>query len=149
MNSKGSSNIAVGRAIAYFTTHGYFVFTPIGDHSGAIDLIVSSDGIKLLRVQCKYTEQVHSSLQRRYAKIVYQVDLRNWIHNNHSNKCFGRLYSPDSFDVLFIATPEKDWLLDWPAVCAAPNPRRTTQGAPSCLVLGNGIAAFRLSKPAS
>ena len=66
MNSKIKGNIAMGRAIAYYTSLGNIVSIPLNDSQG-YDLIVD-DG-KLNRIQIKYTSSTtpHN---------IYKVELR-------------------------------------------------------------------------
>lgn len=53
MNSKQLGNIAIGEAIAYFTSHEYVVSIPLND-SQRYDLVVDEDG-QLFKIQVKYT----------------------------------------------------------------------------------------------
>lgn len=55
MNSNQKGNIALGKAINYFTEKGYIVSLPLND-SQCYDLIIEKDG-KLQTVQVKYTSE--------------------------------------------------------------------------------------------
>lgn len=55
MNSNLKGNIALGKAISYFTEQGYIVSLPLND-SQCYDLIIEKEG-KLQTVQVKYTSQ--------------------------------------------------------------------------------------------
>lgn len=55
MNSNQKGNIALGKAISYFTEKGYIVSLPLND-SQCYDLIIEKDG-KLKTVQVKYTSE--------------------------------------------------------------------------------------------
>ena len=114
MNTKHKGNIAVAQAISYFSKNGFFVFIPIGDNGGSIDLIVSRDGTTIQRVQCKYTEKKHyASAQRDPNSEVWEVDLRQVkTRPRHKSEI---VYSRDSFDLLWITTPTGNYLIDWPS----------------------------------
>ena len=144
MNTKAQGNLALGRAVSHFTQMSYLVFMPFGDNSAEIDLVVSPDGKTLYRVQCKHTVTVHPSSLKNYGKTLYQVDLRVFTNNNLKAKRLTKTvaYTADSFDVLFVSTPERIWLLDWAALCRPLNPFRRTIGPPSLIVLGNRAISF-------
>lgn len=59
MNSNQKGNIALGKAISYFTENGYIVSLPLND-SQCYDLIIEKEG-ELQMVQVKYTSQVANS----------------------------------------------------------------------------------------
>jgi hypothetical protein len=143
LNSKTRGNVALGRAVAHFSRQGHFVFVPFGDNSGKIDLVISPDGVTMYRVQCKHASHVHTNILKKTGKTVYQLGLRGYIWNNEKGTgTRKRVYDKSSFDILFVSTPERDWLLDWPAICGATNPHRKTSGPPHGLVLGQRIAPF-------
>lgn len=100
--SKAKGNIGLANAIAYFARKQYFIFLPIGDNGGAIDLVVSKDGSQVQRVQCKYTTVLHKSTRN-----VYVLTRLN------------TYYGKESFDLLYVVTPKGDYLIDWIAYCAA------------------------------
>jgi PD-(D/E)XK endonuclease len=102
LNSKSRGNIALATAITYFVSHGYFVFLPVGDNGGPIDIIVSCDGVHIERVQCKYTR-----MRRRYTK-TFRVQLITGSRNNTTIR-----YDEHSFDLLFVQTPVKIFLIPW------------------------------------
>ncbi len=56
----------MAHALSYFGGKGYYLFLPVGDNGGAIDLAVSEDGVDLQRVQCKYTQARHTSMMERF-----------------------------------------------------------------------------------
>jgi len=112
MNTRSKSNIGLARAISYFSSHGYFIFLPMGDQGSPIDLAVSLDGTNLQRVQCKYTNAKHSASLMRRGIVVWEANLR--VAKSRDNKIVITKYTADSFDLLFIATPQGDYLIDWP-----------------------------------
>ena len=59
MNSNQKGNIALGKAISYFTEENYIVSLPLND-SQCYDLIIEKEG-KLQMVQVKYTSQIANS----------------------------------------------------------------------------------------
>ena len=59
MNSKQKGNIALGKAISYFTEQGYIVSLPLND-SQCYDLIIEREGV-LQTVQVKYTSEQNPS----------------------------------------------------------------------------------------
>ena len=112
MNTKHKGNIAVAQAISYFSKNGFFVFIPIGDNGGSIDLVVSQDGFSTQRIQCKYTEKRHTaSVQRNPNSRVWEVDLRQVkTRPRHRSEV---VYDRNSFDFLFITTPDGNYLINW------------------------------------
>ena len=59
MNTNQKGNIALGKAINYFTEQGYIVSLPLNDCQ-CYDIIIEKDGI-LQTVQIKYTSRQNSS----------------------------------------------------------------------------------------
>ena len=59
MNTHAKGNMALGKAISYFTEHEYTVSIPLND-SQYYDLIIEKDGV-LQTVQVKYTSDVKPS----------------------------------------------------------------------------------------
>lgn len=59
MNTQVKGNIALGKAISYFTEHEYTVSIPLND-SQCYDLIIEKDGV-LQTVQVKYTSKIKPS----------------------------------------------------------------------------------------
>ena len=59
MNTHTKGNIALGKAISYFTEHEYTVSIPLND-SQCYDLIIEKDGV-LQSVQVKYTSATKPS----------------------------------------------------------------------------------------
>ncbi len=103
LTSKHKGNIAVARALSYFTSKGYYLFLPVGDNGGPIDMAISEDGTHLQRVQCKYTQTYAKA-----NKSAYQVVLP---HRNTQQ------YTEQSFDLLYVATPTGDYLIPWAQYC--------------------------------
>ena len=138
MNTKHKGNIAVANAISHFSRSGHFVFLPIGDNGGEIDIIISPDGTEIQRVQCKYTSRKHNaSLKRDPESRIWEVDLRKVKHRPRRRSEI--VYTRDSFDFLFITTPDGDYLIDWPQFC-------DLKGgvAPYTLRLGKRAAHYKL-----
>ena len=119
LTTKHKGNIALARALSYFGEKGYYLFLPVGDNGGAIDLAVSEDGMSLKRVQCKYTQLRHHSMLKRYPNDpVWQVNLYQTGRRERDGHVIGELiYEENSFDWLFIATPGGDYLIDWKSYC--------------------------------
>ena len=86
VTTRHKGNLGLAHAMAYFARHNYYIFLPVGDNGGAIDLIVSLDGIHVQRVQVKYTTARHDAL--RLATSTY------FIRTGH--------YGLDSFDLLYV-----------------------------------------------
>ena len=107
MNTRHKGNIAVAHAIAYFSTNGYSVFLPVGDAGGAIDLIVSPDNVEVKRVQCKYTARRHYASAKRYPDnaAIWDVNIAQVA------------YTAQSFDLLFVSTPDGNYLVNWEDFC--------------------------------
>lgn len=93
----------MGRAIAYFLSHDYEVYLPIGDKRDA-DLIIEKDNM-LARVQVKYAG-LYASNNR------HQVALR--VMGGNQSFHTAKRYSADAFDYLFVCTAKGDtYLLPW------------------------------------
>jgi len=60
MNSNQKGNMVEGKAIAYYTSLGYQVFTSIGD--GDVDLVYINDKGKAIRVQCKHGNYIKTNI---------------------------------------------------------------------------------------
>ena len=105
MNTRHKGNIAVANAIGYFSENGCSVFLPVGDSGGAIDLVVSYDGLTVKRVQCKYTTRFHEETAKRYPdSLIWKV------HITRQNQV---IYDENSFDLLFVTTPDGNYLINW------------------------------------
>lgn len=144
MNSRHKANIAVAHALGYFSEREYYVFLPIGDNGGAIDLAVSQDGSHLLRVQCKYTEQVHHSGRSpkavREGRNVWMLGLRQVTsHPTGGRAICEKVYGATSFDLLFVATPSDDYLIPWAEFCSQ------RERIPNGIVLGKHTEQYRVS----
>jgi PD-(D/E)XK endonuclease len=111
VSSNHKGNIALGSAVAYFASHGYYVFLPVGDNGGAIDVIVSVDGVHTERVQCKYTTAMLKS-----GSAVYGVMLGTTYRRKTGvirTKSSVIRYAEQSFDLLFVQTPRHIFLIPW------------------------------------
>jgi hypothetical protein len=139
LTSKHRGNIALAHALSYFGEKGYYLFLPVGDNGGAIDLAVSEDGTRLQRVQCKYTQKRHPEMTKRYPdRIVWQVGLQQ-VGRGPANAVIGSNYHEEDFDLLFIATPTGDYLIDWKVYC------QELGHVPSNMVLGGKAEKYRVS----
>jgi hypothetical protein len=140
LSTKHKGNIALARALSYFGEKGYYLFLPVGDNGGAIDLAISEDGISLQRVQCKYTQKRHNSMMKRYPDSpVWEVGLRQTGRSVTENgKITAELrYDEASFDLLFVATPGGDYLIEWKAFC------QELGHIPTSLQLGKNAEKYR------
>jgi hypothetical protein len=136
MHTKHKGAVAVGRAVSHFSTIGYAVFLPVGDGGGEVDLVVSPNGQDVQRVQCKYTSGRHSaSVKRDPESRIWQVNLRS---------ARGRMsytmtaYEKQSFDLLYVVTPDGDYLFEWAALCDK------LKKVPTELRIGKNWAAHKL-----
>ncbi len=136
---RGQGNVAVARAIAYFAILGHYVFLPIGDNGGAIDLIASPDGMNVRRVQCKWTGHLHTALLARDPQSrVWEVNLRQFKGRRQSSTIL--FYTADSFDLLFVSTPDGDYLIPWDKLCAERG------NVPSTIQLGKKMSQYKLGQ---
>jgi len=95
MNTKEKGNIALGRAIAWFTGNGYIVSIPLND-SQSYDLVIERINTKTLgKVEVKYT-----SLKSECG--VYKVDLR--VNGGNKSRNTVKLFDVDSVDFIFVVT---------------------------------------------
>src|SRR5215471_13949446 len=76
LSTKHKGNIALAQALSYFGKRGYYLFLPVGDNGGAIDLAISEDGTNLLRVQCKYTARQHTTMKIYPGNPIWVVGLQ-------------------------------------------------------------------------
>ena len=132
LSSRHKGNIAVAAAMTYFASRGYALFLPVGDTGGAIDLIVSCDGMQLNRVQCKYTAQKQRNYpkdpgrtRRKYTRRKERGEIRArppiWevaLHEHRrplkgSTQWGQHYYHRLSFDILFVQTPESTYVIPW------------------------------------
>lgn len=103
MLTKQKGDIAAGRAIAYFLSHGYEVCLPIGDKRN-YDLIVEKDNV-LKRVQVKY-----AGIYAQRGKC--QAALR--VMGGNQSFFSSKKYPDDAFELLFVHTERgADYLLPW------------------------------------
>lgn len=138
MNTRHKGNVAVAHAIAHFSSLGYSVFLPIGDAGGAIDLVVSPDGEKILRVQCKYTAHKHHAYSLRYPDSpIWTVHMMRPTAKGEKHKA---TYTTASFDLIFVATPDGNYLIDWKEHCASTGKAQ----APNQLLIGKRMAQWKL-----
>ena len=140
MNTKHLGAIAVAHAVSHFSNEGYYIFLPLGDNGGDTDMIVSNDGRTMQRVQCKYTASRHTASELRDPKNpVWQVNLRMMKSRLKGKaRC---IYTADSFDLLFVTTPNGDYLIDWNRLCEKEIPRT--------IRIGKKLAHTRLQPPAN
>jgi hypothetical protein len=142
LTSKHKGNIALAHALSYFGEKGYYLFLPVGDNGGAIDLAISEDGTNLQRVQCKYTARRHNSTMKRFSdRLIWYVEMRQAGRQVGAN---GRLlvelrYDKDSFDLLFVTTPTGDYLIEWKTLC------QERGKVPSSVILGQQMEKYRVS----
>lgn len=97
MNTNQKGNLALGKAISYFTENDYIVSLPLND-SQCYDLIIEKDGI-LKTVQVKYTSE-----QKENGNFICRLQTKN------QNKIFYSL--KDTFcDLLFCFCSNGDKFL--------------------------------------
>lgn len=115
MNTKGKGNLGVASAISHFITLGYSVFLPISDDGGAIDLVVSDDRVKMLRVQCKYTTYRRQSANDSRYYPVYEVTCQKLVqhHRLHRTAKTTFTYDETSFDLMYVLTPGGAFVIPW------------------------------------
>ena len=142
MNSKQKGNIAVGQALSYFSKNGYYIFLPVSDNGGSIDLIVSKDGKKLERVQCKYTERRHRGMLLKYPeREIYDFRLTTLKEHYRLGKknYFGKTYQTDDFDLLFLVCPKGSYLVDWVNHCS-----KQHQCPPKTIATGKYLEQYKV-----
>lgn len=99
MTSKDKGNIALGRAIQYFTSKGYTVLLPLND---AQDYDLAFDnGEKIQTVQIKYTSQKLSSGNYWFKLIVCG-------HLDKNGNNYEKIPNYTKIDYYFITTELKD-----------------------------------------
>jgi PD-(D/E)XK endonuclease len=141
LTSKHKGNVALAQALSYFGKRGYYLFLPVGDNGGDIDLVISGDGTNLQRVQCKYTSRPHNSTMRRYPdRSLWVVEMRQTRRREKDGHVYAELnYNENSFDLLFVVTPTGDYLVDWKSIC------QERGKAPSNIILGQQMEKYRVS----
>ena len=87
-------NMGLGKAINYFTSHGYPVALPLND-TQKYDLAIDKDN-KLQRVSVKTTQGLNKT------KTYYEVQLKN--SGGSSGKSSVRKFDNTSCDIVFIVT---------------------------------------------
>jgi hypothetical protein len=138
LTTKHRGNIALAQALSYFGSKGYYLFLPVGDNGGAIDLAVSEDGISLKRVQCKYTQLRHPEMAKKHPdRNIWQVGLQS-IGRGVKGIVTRELYTEDSFDYLFITTPQESYLIEWKPFCQA------LGYVPRSIILGSKMEKYRV-----
>jgi len=137
MNTHGKGNIALAEAISHFAKKGWTIFLPMGDGNGAVDLIVSEDGIKFVRVQCKYTNELSGRTKRHPENVAYQVQLQT-VTRPSGGGWAKRRYTTESFDLLFVAAPDANYIIPWQPFC---DERR---GVPGSLTLNESTELYRI-----
>ena len=140
LTSKHKGNIALAHALAYFCEKGYYLFLPVGDNGGSVDIVISEDGTHMQRVQCKYTTARHASMQARYPdKPVWQVQLRQTGRREKDGHMVTEaVYDENSFDWLFISAPSGDYLIQWKQLC------QELGRIPNSLQLGKNAEKYRV-----
>jgi len=136
MNSKEKSNVALARAIVHFTEEGYHIFLPLGDQGGPVDLVVSVDGVHLRRVQCKFTAAKHHASYHRRGVIVWKATCS--LYSGRTSNVRKR-YEIHDFDLLFVATPDGNYLIDWVEYVATVSP------IPYDIILGSSLDRYKLA----
>ena len=94
MNTKYKGDLSVGRAINYYLSIQYEVLLPIGDKK-KYDMVID-DGVKILKIQCKYT-----SFKTEYG--IFRAQLKV-CGGNSGRKLYH--YVKGDFDILFITTSD-------------------------------------------
>ena len=95
MNSKAKGDIAVGRAIQYYSSKNYTVLIPIGDKN-SYDLVIDTEqGLK--KVQCKYSS-------RKIVSGAFEIPLRVMGGNQSYHTI--KKYKKGDFDILFAITSD-------------------------------------------
>lgn len=97
MKSKEKGDIAVGRAIQYYSNKNYTVLIPIGDKN-PYDLVVDT-GEQLQKVQCKYTGHQKPSGS-------FDIPLR--VMGGNQSFHTAKKYKKGDFDILFAITSNGD-----------------------------------------
>ena len=145
MNSKQKGNIAVGQALSYFTKEGYYIFLPVSDNGGTIDLIVSKNGKYLQRVQCKYTERRHRSMLLKYPeREIYDFRLTRLKEHYKIGKkhYFGKSYQSNDFDLLFLSCPKGSYMIDWESYCK--NHHKQYKHPPLTIAAGKTLEKYKV-----
>lgn len=101
MNSRQQGSVALGRAIAYFSSLGFPVLIPISEQQ-RYDLIVDMNDT-LYRVECKHGTQKNNTSS-------YKVDLRTQ-GGNRSGRGKISVISSTECDLVFILANNETWLI--------------------------------------
>ena len=141
LTTKHRGNIALAHALSYFGEKGYYLFLPVGDNGGAIDLAISGDGTSLYRVQCKYTTARHTSMMKKCPdQPVWRIGLKQTGRRQENGRMVTEaVYDEHSFDWLFVSTPTGDYLIDWKALC------QELGRVPYDLTFGKNADKYRIS----
>lgn len=113
MTSKDKGNIALGRAIQYFTSKGYTVLLPLNDAQD-YDLAFD-DGEGIYTVQVKYTSQTLSSGN-------YWFKLYVCGHQDKDGNNYEKIPDYDKIDYYFITTEKmEDYFIPTEDICDKKN----------------------------
>lgn len=109
MTSKDKGNIALGRAIQYFTSKGYSVLLPLNDAQD-YDLAFD-DGNKIQTVQVKYTSQTLTSGNYHFKLIVCG-------HLDKNGNNYEKVPDYTKIDYYFVTTSQlDDYLIPTQDIC--------------------------------
>lgn len=109
MTSKDKGNIALGRAIQYFTSKGYSVLLPLNDAQD-YDLAFD-DGENIKTVQVKYTSQQLSS-----GNYVFKLVVCGHLDKNGKN--YEKIPEYNKINYYFISTANnEDYLIPTEKIC--------------------------------
>ena len=110
MTSKDKGNIALGRAICYFTNKGYKVLLPLTDAQEYDLAFDNGEGIKT--VQVKYTSQILSSGNYWFKLIVCG-------HKDKDGKNYEKIPDYTKIDYYFVTTEKLiDYLIPTQDICS-------------------------------
>ena len=109
MTSKDKGNIALGRAIQYFTSKGYSVLLPLNDAQD-YDLAFD-DGQGIKTVQVKYTSQILTSGNYHFKLIVCG-------HKSKEGVNYEKIPDYTKIDYYFITTGQlEDYFIPTQDIC--------------------------------
>lgn len=110
MTSKDKGNIALGRAIQYFTSKGYSVLLPLNDAQD-YDLAFD-DGESIKTVQVKYTSQTLTSGNYWFKLIVCG-------HKNKEGTNYEKIPVYNKINYYFVSTAnEEDYFIPTVDICS-------------------------------
>lgn len=109
MTSKDKGNIALGRAIQYFTSKGYSVLLPLNDAQD-YDLAFD-DGESIKTVQVKYTSQISTSGNYWFKLIVCG-------HKNKEGVNYEKIPDYTKINYYFVTTAQlNDYFIPTQDIC--------------------------------